>query len=117
MRINLKNVEEIIFFDKNVHKILPEFRHFFDQWNLGNITSALSNLASKSVFDLLNSLKEEQIKKLEVYFGTSVVVEKLEHGIVKHISINTNDSLCGFTEFKDFCLARNKDKVFLTFWR
>lgn len=117
MEINLKNVEEIIFFDKKMHEILPEFRHFLDQWRLGKTIPALGGLGSKSVLDLLNSIGEDQVKKLEEHFGTTVVVNKLNSNIVKNHFIGINDSLCGFVEFKDFCISRNKEEVFLTFWR
>lgn len=117
MEINLKNVEEIIFFDKKMHEILPEFRHFLDQWRLGKTIPALGGLGSKSVLELLNSLDETHIKRLEEHFGTSIIVMKIGPNIVKNHLIRKNDTLCGFTEYKDFCISRNKEDVFLTFWR
>lgn len=117
MEINLKNVEEIIFFDKKMHEILPEFRHFLDQWRLGKTIPALGGLGAKSVIDLLNSLEDDHIKKLEKHFNTSIIVNKLETNIIKNHFIKTNDTMCGFIGFKDFCITRNKENVFLTFWR
>lgn len=117
MEINLKNVEEIIFFDTKMHEILPEFRHFLDQWRLGKTIPALGGLGSKSVLDLLNSLEVDHIKRLEDYFGTSIVVSKLDTNVVKNHSIKVGDDLCGFTAFKDFCISRNKESISLTFWR
>jgi hypothetical protein len=117
MEINLKNVEEIIFFDKKMPEILPEFRHFLDQWRLGKTIPALGGLGTKSVLDLLNSLQTEHIKRLEDYFGTSVFVDKLEPSIVKNHSIKVDDTLCGFTQFKSFCVSRNSKDLLLTFWR
>jgi len=117
MEINFQNVEHIIFFDKKAPEILPEFRHLFDQWRLGKLVSALSSLGAKSVLDLLNSLNSDHIKRLENHFGVSIIVNKLESNVTKHHAIGMEDSLCGFTEFKDFCITRNKDTTSLTFWR
>ena len=117
MEINLRNIEEIIFFDNKMTEILPEFRHFLDQWRLGKTIPALGGLGSKSVLDLLNSLEVEHIKRLEEYFGSSIVLRKLDNSAVKNHDINFGDSLCGFTAFKDFCVYRDKEKISLTFWR
>jgi len=117
MEINLKNVEEIIFFDKKMPEILPEFRHLLDQWRLGKMIPALGGLGSKSVLDLLNSLQKEQIKRLEDYFGTSIIINKISSSIVRNHTIKANDTLCGFTEFKEFSISRNSKEVSLTFWR
>jgi hypothetical protein len=68
MEINLKNIEEIIFFDKQVQHLLPEFRHLFDQWVLAYRNSGLKPLAKSSVFELMNNLDDSHIKKLENYF-------------------------------------------------
>lgn len=117
MEINLKNIEEIIFFDKKIHNLLPEFKHFFDQWLIGKKIPTLSSMGNKSILDLLDSIQDEQIKKLEEYFGQSVIVVKINTNLVNNISLNLDESLCGFIEYKDFCAYRTKDKVFLSFWR
>lgn len=117
MEINLKNVEQIIFLNKEMREILPEFKHFFDQWNLGKMIPALGGLGSKSVLDLLNSFEDSQIKKLEDYFKTSVVINKVDYNIVKNHNIKLEDKICGFVEYKDFCVYRDKENISLTFWR
>jgi hypothetical protein len=97
--------------------ILPEFRHFLDQWRLGKTISALSGLGSRSVLDLLNSIGPEQIKKLEEYFKTEISIMKLDNSIVKNHSMKIDENLCGYVGFKDLCVFRKKDDVSLTFWR
>jgi len=117
MEINLKNIEEIIFFDKKVKELLPEFRHFFDQWHLGKTISVLGGLGSKSVLDLLNSLDKSHIEVLEKHFGEKIIVNKLNTSIVQNHSLDLDENLCGFVEYRDFCAYRNKDEIFLSFWR
>lgn len=117
MEINLKNVEEIIFFDKKIQELFPEFRHFFDQWRLGKTIPALGGLGSTSVIDLLNSLNSNHVETLEKYFGVRIVLNKLDPNFVKNHSFSIDGDLCGFMGFQDLCAYRNKDKVFLTLWR
>lgn len=120
VEINLQNIEQLIFYDKNVQFILPEFRHFFDQWSLGQRIPALNTLAKRSVLDLLNSLNEDQIAKLEEYFKDTILVDKIDNRLVAHYKTSTNDEnneFCKFSGYRDFCLTRKGDQVSVTFWR
>jgi hypothetical protein len=119
MEINLKNIEELIFFNKEVQQLLPEFRHFFDSWHLGKRFPELAGLGNKMVFDLLSSLKKEHLEKLESYFNDKILVSKLENNIVGNYSseLEFANELCEYTEYKEFCAYRSKDKLFLSFWR
>jgi hypothetical protein len=119
MEINLKNIEEIIFFDKQVQHLLPEFRHLFDQWVLAYRNSGLKPLAKSSVFELMNNLDDSHIKKLENYFGKSIFINKLNHKTVDHYHCNMDQSerLCEFSDYQDLCLYRKGNDLNFTFWR
>lgn len=119
MEINFKNVEEIIFFDKKVQDLMPEFKHFFDQWMIGKRVPGLAEMANKSILNLLESITDDHIKKLEDYFEQTVIVVKINTNLVKNISLDLEKeiNLCGFTEYKEFCAYRGKDDIFLSFWR
>lgn len=120
MEINLRNIEEAIFFDKKAQALLPEFRHLFDQWQLGQRIPGMKTLGQRSVLDLLNSLNEIHIRKLEEYFGDTILVDKLDHRLVAHYEMSTeaeDAGLCQFSGYRDFCLTRNGDKINVSFWR
>lgn len=117
MEINLKNIEELIFFDKKTHSLFPEFKHFFDQWLIGKKVPGLAAMGSKSVIDFLDSIEEEHIKKLEEYFGQKVIVVKINTNLVKNVSLDLEENLCGYVEYKEFCAYRTKNELFLSFWR
>lgn len=117
MEINLKNIEEIFFYDKKLQELFPEFRHFFDQWMVGKRVPALTSMAKKSILDLLESIDLKHVEKLEKYFNTKIAIVKLNTKLVKNHQINLDENICGFTEYKDFCVYRKKDQVFLSFWR
>lgn len=120
MEINLQNIEQLIFYDKNVQSSLPEFRHFFDQWSLGQRIPALNTLAKRSVLDLLNALNEDQIARLEEYFKDTILVDKIDNRLVAHYKTSTNEEnneFCRFSGYRDFCLTRKGDQISVTFWR
>lgn len=119
MIINLQNIEEIIFFDKKIQSLFPEFRHLFDQWQLGKRVSEMSNLGQRSIIELLNSLEEKQILKLREYFGDIIIIDKINHKIVEFYDFNLEDEnvLCKYTGYRDFCLHRDKDTVNVSLWR
>jgi hypothetical protein len=117
MEINLKNIEELIFFDKKIQQVLPEFKHFFDQWLIGKKVPGLAEMSTKSVLGLLEAIQEDHIRKLEEYFDQKILVVKINTNLVKNVSLDLDENLCGFIEYKDFCAYRNKDELFLSFWR
>ena len=119
MEINLQNVEEIIFYDKNVQELLPEFRVQFDQWMFSNRIPGLRQHGQKAILEVLNGLTLDHLKRLETHFGESVLMERLNHKLVDHYNCNKDsaDRLCEFVGYQEFCLYRNQDELCMTFWR
>lgn len=117
MEINLKNIEEIIFFNEEIHKILPEFSVQFGQWKIGKRVPPLADLGRNSVIEVLNLLDQNHIEILENYFETDIIIDKLSSNIIKNHSIELDENLCGFYEYKSFCVFRGKENIELTFWR
>ena len=120
MEINLQNIEELIFFDKKIQALFPEFKNLFDQWVLGQRIPGLNTLGKRSVLDFLNSLDETHLIRLENYFGDSVILNKIDNRLVVNFdsdNLEFSETLCQFSGYKDFCLFRNGDKIVATFWR
>jgi hypothetical protein len=119
MEINLQNIEELIFFDKKAQALFPEFRHFFDQWQLGQRLPGMKTLGQRSVFELLNSLDENRIRKLEEYFSDIIIVDKIDNRLTAchDWQIDESDELCKLAGYRDFCIHRDKDRIYSTFWR
>lgn len=117
MEINIKNIEEIIFYDKILTEKLPEFRQLFDQWRLAQRVQSLKNIIQQSIFEVLNGLNEKHIKILEEYFAEEVFVNKINNKLVVNCELPLDSRLCGFAEYRDFCVHRNKDQFSITFWR
>jgi hypothetical protein len=119
MEVNLQNIEEVFFLDKKVQELLPEFRQEFDSWRISQMAAGLRPLAQKCIFDVLNKITDQQIKRLINHFGENVYINKLNEKIIEHYNFDVHGSndLCKYTDFKDFCISMNKDQISATFWR
>jgi hypothetical protein len=116
--INLQNIEDKLFFDKQVWKILPEFRHLFDQWQLSKRFAGFSTLGQRSILELLNSLQPDHLQKLKEYFGCVVVLNKFDPSIVKHYDCSIdNFELCTYQGYKEFAVYRKGHDLSFSFWR
>jgi hypothetical protein len=120
MQINLNNIEEVIFHDREAQKLFPEFAPNFDQWRLAQRIPGLKQMGKRAVLDVLNGLKGEQIEKLEKYLDDSIILDSIDERIVINKSATLDElegELCEIAGFQDFCLYRDRDQVHISFWR
>jgi hypothetical protein len=120
MILNLQNVEDLVFFDKKVWGVIPEFRPLFEQWALSKRAPGLQNLGKRSLIDFLNSLEKSHLDKLEEYFGDIIVLDKIDYHTVKNYNGKMDEirsELCQFGGFFDFSAYRKGDQISLTFWK
>ena len=120
MNINFNNVEELIFYNKKVQSLLPEFRNYFAQWELGKITPALRSLGKRSMLDFLNALEPKHLQILSDHFGYEVALQKMEYNSIKNLCCGLDeveDSICGIEGFVDLAIHRNNDQIYICFWR
>lgn len=120
MILNLQNVEQFVFFDKNLQKKLPNFQHLFDTWALSQQSSALRTLGIKAKSDFLNQIEQEHLAILEEYFGTEVVINGFDYSIVKGDVFalgDAQDKLNAGQWFGNFFVFRNNDHLYIDFWR
>lgn len=121
IEINLNNIEELIFFDKNIQKQLPEFSHLFHQYRLAKMTPVLKTLGQKSVVDLLNGLKPEHMEIIRNYFNEEVTLTNIDYHIVKNIESSCDELEINLQEIEwlnpQFCIDSNGNQVYLSVWR
>lgn len=119
--LNLKNIEELIFLDSSVRTLLPDLRHIFDQWLLSKRVPTLRSLRLRSLMDMLNSLKNEHIRKLEEYFQDSLALDKIDYHIVRNATLsldfNADKELLDYVGYGNFTISRNAEQVYISFWR
>src|SRR5262252_10640643 len=85
MRLNLQNVEQIIFMDAGARRLLPDFKHLFDSWTLATKVTALRNLGKRSLLDFLNGLRDDHLQSLSAHFREQVTVDTLDYHIVRNV--------------------------------
>ena len=115
--LNISNIEELIFYDNKVKQKLPEFSDIFKQWAFAKQFSNFRQLVKRTLSDFLDNLNEQHIEILSQYFGTKVSIDNLDYHIVKNHTFDTNtthlDEAIGFNP----SICRNKDHIYVTFWR
>jgi len=121
IKINLRNIEELLFKNNQIKSILPELRHLFDQWLLSCRFPALDTMRKQALFDLLNSLEGIHIEKLAKLFNDIVFVDKLDNRLVKNLIFSidefSNEKLTGFDSYVNMSISRNANQCYITLWR
>ena len=118
MEIDFYNIEEKIFMEKRLQQLLPELKPLFDRWNFAKVNGLFTFLKSVES-QLLDSLSEGHISIIAKYYKEAIVIKKNNINIIKNYSYNLNEdyNLHQPREYKDFCISRDKNNIFLTFWR
>ena len=109
IRINIQNVEEIIFQDDKMWREIPDLRYLREQWKLSKISPILRAMGKKSLLEFLNKAKKEHENAISKYLATSVTIDNVELDLNL---IEAQESLYSY-----FGTYRKKDKIYITFWR
>lgn len=120
MQINFQNVEEIIFYNEEIWKKIPDLIHLRDQWRISKMTPMLKAMGRKAMLDFLRTAKHSHADALSDHFGELVTIDKLENHLVinseflvdnDHVDFNIYENFTGFSTY------RKDNEVFITFWR
>lgn len=118
MEIDFYNIEEKIFLEKRLQQLLPELKPLFDRWNFAKSNGLFTFL--KSVENqLLDSLSEGHTSIISEYYKEIVIIKKNNINMTKNYSyyLNEDFDLHKSTEYRDFCIHRDKSNISFTFWR
>lgn len=120
MRINIQNVEELVFHDKEAWRLMPELVHLRDQWRVSRMAPALRSMGRKAVLDFLKQAKGRHERALSERFGTEVTIDRIESHLVKNLEFSVDEEFPDVDpemNYAGFSCFRRDGKVFLTFWR
>lgn len=121
MIINFKNIEELIFKNKNIREKFPEFKAYFQQWDFSKQYSTFKSLGKQAVLDLMNKLNDRHVAILEDFFNQKVTISKIDNWIVKEFVFQVDELEIQLNELKEISsqlsLYREGDQVYLTVWR
>ena len=122
--LNFLNVEELIFYDREVQSKLPTHMFsLFEQWRLAQRVPYLRDIGKQAMLDFLAGLNdEEDVPTLEEYFGEKIIVERLNYHIAESIRVPLNEStickeLCEVEGFNYYSTWRDEDFLYVSFWR
>ena len=121
IKINLRNIEELLFKNNQIKSILPELRHLFDQWLLSCRFPALDTMRKQALFDLLNSLEGIHVEKLAKLFNDIVFIDKLDNHFIKNLNFpiekSSIEQLTGCDSYVNIAISRNANQCYVTMWR
>jgi hypothetical protein len=120
MRINIQNVEELIFQNKEIWQKMPDLMYLRDQWRMSNMTPMLRAMGKKSLLEFLRVAKESHEDIISEHFQTMVTIDKIERHIVKNVEFSVDDEDLNFDSheiYTAFSTYRKGDKIYMTFWR
>jgi hypothetical protein len=117
--INLRNIEEFIFNNKEIRENFPEFKYYFHTWELAFQHPAMRHLKKEATLNLLNHLNERHVATLEEYFGTKVTIDKLNNRIVRNYQFSIEEAeeeLNKAEEFANLVVYRDADQIYISVW-
>lgn len=123
LNLNFSNVEELVFYDTEVQKLLPvHMVGLFEQWRLAKRVPFLRDIGKQAILDFLNNLNESDVEILEHYFGDKIILEKLNYSIALNFKVLLTDSklceeLCAVEGFNYFSTWRDGEYLYISFWR
>ena len=120
MELNIHNVEELVFYDRNCQRLVPEFRHLFDQWKLAKYSPALRPIGKQAMHDFLDNLTSDHLSVLGEYFGDVVTKFNLDCHIVRNYTFDLSEAeekLNSLDGYANFSTSRMGDRVYICFWR
>ena len=82
----------------------------------------LKQVGRSAMLDFLNHIREEDIAKLEEFFGERIIIEKLNYSTVKNLKIPLSQKdicqkLCEVIGFNYFNTWRDDEYLYISFWR
>lgn len=121
IKINLQNVEELLFKNSEIKNALPELRHIFDKWLLSYRLPTLSNMRKEALIEMLNSIDAVHLEKIANQLGDMIFIEQLDYSIIKNLEFSIKDSigleLTKYESFNNIAISRNASQVYITIWR
>jgi hypothetical protein len=121
LRINIENVEELIFQNKEIWEKMPDLIYLRDQWRISKMTPVLRSLGKKSLLEFLRTVKKHHEESMSEHFKSLVTIDKIERHLVRNIVFSIEDDndvmFDSHDTYTGFSVYRKNDKIHMTFWR
>jgi len=120
LNINLKNIEELIFQNKELWRKMPDLVYLRDQWRIGKMTPMLRALSKRSILDFLNKVSDKHELILSEHFGQPITIDKFDRHVIKNVEYSIDDAEdCLYWEetYPYFSTYRKGNQIYISFWR
>jgi hypothetical protein len=118
IKINFKNVEELLLTNNSIKNSFPEFKPYFDQIERSKHYSFMKQSAIQAKIDLVNHLNERHIQIIENHLNQSVEIVKFNNNFTQNYSCKIDEFDLSLNSNLDlFCIYRNKDVLKVTFFK
>jgi hypothetical protein len=120
IEIDLNNVEELVFHERDFVDFIPDFHQYYDQWYLSRTNPYLKDVGRKALMNFLNNITEKQKSKIEEKFGEKVQIDRPNKtgAYSFDADVDSLESLLNETNPYGYPrLFRKGQRVFVTVWR
>ena len=117
--INITNVEKLIFYNTEIHKLFPEFNQMFKLWKSGKMFG-INSLSKQILLDFLNFINNTHIEILKNYFKTDIKIDNIDYHLIKDFKIPIIDAdciICGLKGYRNFTIYRDDTHLYILHWR
>lgn len=118
--LNINNIEEIVFKDKQLRANLSEFKYLFDAYDLGMFSLSLKSLAMRCLNDFLKKCTQKEIEIIKNYLKDDVEVVKLNSDPVMLVESDISDlelNISNEYNCLDICIYRKDNFVKGILWK
>lgn len=117
--IDLQNVEETIFYNSSVVKLLnPYFKDLIDLWKKSKQLSKFKHIVQDCLIQFLDTCSDEHVQILSNYFKTPVQIISVDNSIVENKECEIVDLKTMLkNNLSNISLFRNKNKIKITRWK
>jgi len=119
LKLNIQNVEDIVFSDKDLRKKLPELNHLFVTWDMSKMSFAMRHIGKRACLDFLSQVNPEQIEIISQHINFSLSVDVLDSKLVKNIDSTIDKVSEELEEAGNYNIAayREGEQVYLSLWK
>ena len=113
--LTFNNVEDLIFYDKQVRQLMPNLSACFSKWDLGR-RGGIVAMAKEAVVELLSSITADNLAALSAKAGKKFDVRRVDMAVV-HNGKCDKEGLVAALDGGNVVLSRDGDRIGYTIWR
>src|SRR5262245_46515175 len=115
--INSQNIEELVFFNREIQDEMPEFKEIFEQWALGIRSPLFKAVANKAKLELLSAISTQHVAILEKHLKEKVLIAHINYRLTDNYCYSKDDLECFLLDYDGFddnlSISRCQDRCFV----